>query len=227
METGVRAWSARAVALGIVTTIAVAAAFSLGSTFTSSVAGGDVGDLDAAVRGAIDASNAAPQLLAGMRAGHLSSDQRAAVRDGIRTRLTRYLAGTALTNRLSSFLAWADRIAANPGESRVLSYQLRQVEIDHPVVAGSAATISGRYVIIEEQGYDLPDGRTATFGGTYTQSFAFELQRQASRWVVTAFTDQPLDFVPDPAMDANLDVNPNPAATKEIPKDYVPVPVAP
>lgn len=227
METGVRSSSGRAVALGIVVTVVVAAALSLGSTFTSPAAGGDVGDIDAAIRGAIEASNAAPQLLPGMRAGHLSNEQRAAVRDRIRTRLTRFLAGTALTNRLSTFLAWADRIAANPGESRLLSYQLSGVEIDQPVVAGSAATISGRYVIVEQQGYDLPDGRTATFGGTYTQSFAFELQRLGGRWVVTAFTDQPLDFVPDPAMDANLDVNPNPAATKQIPKEYVPVPVAP
>ena len=63
--------------------------------------------------------------------------------------------------------------------------------------------------------------------GTYTISRSFELQRQGGRWFVTAFTDQPLDFVPDPALDANLDVDPNPAATKQVPKEYVPVPVAP
>lgn len=227
METGVRPWSGRAVALAIVVTVAVVAMLALGSIVTSSAAGTDVGDIDAAVRGAIEASNASPQLLPGMRAGHLSSQQRAAVRDAVRARLTRFLAGTALTNRLSSSLSWADRIAANPGEGRLISYRLGQVEIDHPIVSGSAATISGRYVIVEQQGYDLPDGRTATYGGTYTQSFAFELQRQGGRWFVTAFTDQPLDFVPDPALDANLDVNSNPAATKQIPNEYVPVPVAP
>lgn len=227
METGIRPSRARAFALGIVVIVAVAVVLALGSTFTSSAAGGDVGDIDAVVRGAIEASNAAPQLLPGMRAGHLSEAQRAAVRDAVRTRLTRFLAGTALTNRLSSYLSWADRIAANPGESRLISYRLGRVEIDHPVVSGTSATIAGRYVIVEQQGYDLPDGRTATYGGTYTQSFAFELQRQGGRWFVTAFTDQPLDFIPDPALDANLDVNPNPAATKQVPKEYVPVPVAP
>lgn len=227
METGISAWKGRTVAVAIVTLLALAALLTLGSTFTSSAIGGDVGDIDAAVRGAIEASNGAPQLLPGMRPGRLSNDQRGAVRDAIRNKLTRFFAGTALTNRLSSFLSWADRIASNPGESRLISSQLGQIRLDHPIVAGSAATISGTYAIVEQQGYDLPDGRTATFGGTYTNSFAFELQRHGGRWLVTAFTDQPLDFVPDPAMEANLDINPNPAATKHIPDEYVPVPIAP
>jgi hypothetical protein len=180
------------------------------------VTGGDVGDIPAAVRGAIDAYNEATVLPPGVKAGQFSNSDRQLVRGNIQTNLARHFSSTALTNVLTNVMGWADRIAINPTESRSILYAFIRMDMDTPVTAGNAATVTGTYVMIEKSAWALGDGRTATLGGRYTNRFTYQLERIAGQWFVTAYTDQPVDFVPDPSMESNLDVNPAPEATKAV-----------
>jgi hypothetical protein len=56
-------------------------------------------------------------------------------------------------------------------------------------------------------------------GGLYVQAFTFQLERIGDRWLVTNYADHPADFIPDPALESNLDVNPAPEATKSMPSE--------
>jgi hypothetical protein len=179
--------------------------------------GADVGDLDAAVTGAITALNTGSALPAGVRPGLFSAADREAVRSGIRSNLIGHFTGTALTNILTNQLRWADRIATSSAESHSVYFELLKVLLDEPVMYGESATISGRYVMVEQSAWDLPDGETATIGGTYTNVFTYQLERVGGAWLVTSYTDQPFDFVPDPKLSSNLDLDPNPDATKPPP----------
>ncbi len=94
-------------------------------------------------------------------------------------------------------------------------------------MVGPAAVVSGTYTIRAQGASGLPDGRIATLGGLYIQAFTFQLERIGDRWMVTNYTNHPVDFIPDPALESNLDVNPAPEATKVIPSErpFVPPPL--
>lgn len=188
-----------------------------------SVSGGDTGDLETAVRGAIDVNAGITALPAGVLPGHFTATDRQALREAIRTKYVQYFAGTALTNRLSNLLSWVDRVAADPAEPHLLFYRVASVDIDPWTVAGDSATVTGTYTVIDKSGWALPGGQMATNGGSYTSSFAFEMERRSGRWFVTSFTVQPQDYSPDPSMDSNLDANPAPEETKHIPDQYTPL----
>lgn len=186
----------------------------------------DRATLAAIVSDALTTNTETTKLPDGLRPGHINDSDRKALRAQIDARFAKNFAGPAFTNRLNGLLSWADRIAHDPTVPRVKSAKIKSVEIDAPVISGDTATLTGTYDLIEQQAYDTPSGVTATYGGTYTDSFALQLERRGQVWMVTAFSEQPLDFVPDPAMESNLDVDPNPGATKP-PVDGVPVPVNP
>ncbi len=179
--------------------------------------GADVGDRTAAVTGAITALNTGSMLPAGVRPGLFSAADREAAKSHIRSNLIGHFGGTALTNILTNQLRWADRIATSSAESHSVAFQLLKVLMDESIMYGNSATISGRYVMDEQSAWSLPDGETATVGGTYTNVFTYQLERAGSVWLVTSYTDQPFDFVPDPKLSNNLDVDPNPDATKPPP----------
>lgn len=184
----------------------------------------DVGDIRGAVAGAIEALNRDTILPPDVRPGRFSEVDRQRLRAASRTNLAQHFAGQALTNALTNHLEWIDRIAVNAAESWGIFADLVRLDMDEPVMVGPAAVVSGTYTLRAQGASGLPDGRIATLGGTYTQAFTFQLERIGDRWLVTSYTDHPVDFLPDPALESNLDVNPAPGATKFIPSErpYVP-----
>lgn len=187
----------------------------------------DVGDIRGAVAGAIEALNRDPILPPDVRPGHFSEADRQRLRAASRTNLAQHFAGQALTNALTNHLEWIDRIAVNAAESWGIFADLVRLDMDEPVMVGPAAVVSGTYTLRAQGASGLPDGRIATLGGTYIQAFTFQLERIGDRWLVTSYTDHPVDFIPDPALESNLDVDPAPGATKFIPSErpYVPPPL--
>jgi len=176
---------------------------------------------------AIVTNNVLTMLPEGIRPGHFSDSDRQAVRGHINQEFMRTFAGTALTNRLNGFLAWADRIAKDPAQPRLLAFKLLDLSLDAPTVLDDVATVTGTYSMSLKQAYDTPDGVTATYGGTYTNAFTLQTERRGTTWFVTAFTEQPTGFVRDPSFESNLDVNPAPGATKPPTDDNPPVPANP
>jgi hypothetical protein len=181
---------------------------------SSSVAGNDIGDIKGVVRDAIETNAGITLLPSGLAPGSIKDADRKALKATISAKYQQYFAGAAFTNRLTGLFAWVDRIAAKSSEGRLISYALATLDMDPPLVQGTSATVTGTYSLIEKQGYDLPDGRIATYGGTYTNDFTFTLERRSGRWYVVEFSDQPIDFVNDPAMASNLDVDPGAMSTK-------------
>lgn len=187
----------------------------------------DPNELRPAVERAVVTNNMLTTLPDGVRPGHFSDDDRKAVRGHISLEFMKSFAGGALTNRMNGFLAWADRIAKDPTQPRLLSFKLLNLSMDPPAVLDDVATVTGTYSMLLKQGYDTPGGVTATYGGTYTNAFTVQLDRRGNAWFVTAFAEQPTDFVRDPSLESNLDVNPAPGATKPPTGDNPPVPVNP
>jgi len=187
----------------------------------------DPNELRAAVERAVVTNNQLTMLPGGVRPGHFSDSDRQAVRGHITQEFMKAFAGGALTNRMNGFLAWADRIAKDPTQPRLLSLKLLNLSMDPPAVLDDVATVTGTYSMLLKQAYDTPAGVTATYGGTYTNAFTVQLDHRGSAWLVTAFAEQPTDFVRDPSLESNLDVNPAPGATKPPTGDNPPVPVNP
>ncbi len=183
--------------------------------------------LTTVANGALRTNNELTALPPGLRPGHINDEDRQRLRASINARFARDFAGAAFTNRLNGLLAWADRISTDPTQPRVLSADLINVHLDPPVVRSDVATLTGVYDLVEKQAYDTPLGVTATFGGTFTNSFVMQLERRGSTWLVTAFSEQPVGFVRDPSMESNLDVDPNPGATKPPVDTIVPFPIDP
>jgi hypothetical protein len=183
----------------------------------------EVTALRAAVEQAIIGSNQATSLPQGARAGHLTSVERAGLRDAITANLARSFKAGALANRLDGLLRWADQIAADATVPRVLALKLVDVSFEPPAMPANAATLDGTYVMSLKQAYDTTLGVTATYGGTYTNTFTAEMSKSGGRWFVTGYTEGPKDFVPDRALESNLGLDPAPGATKPaIPSDRPP-----
>jgi hypothetical protein len=188
----------------------------------------DRAQLRAVTERAVVTNNVITMLPEGFRPGHFTDNDRQTVRGRINQKFMDTYAGTALTNRLNGFLAWADRIATDPTQPRLLSFKLLNLSLDPPTVLDDVATVTGTYSMLLKQGYDTADGITATYGGTYTNAFTLQLEhRGGSAWFVTAFSEQPTGFVRDPSLESNLDVNPAPGETKPPTDDNPPVPVNP
>lgn len=191
------------------------------------VTGSDVGDIRAAVADAIEALNRDVNLPPDVRPGHFTASDRARLRAASRSNLAAHFVGQALTNALTNHLEWIDRIAVDASESWGVFSELVRLDMDEPVMVGPAAVVTGTYTLRAQAASGLPDGRIATTGGLYVQAFTFQLERVGDRWLVANYTDHPVDFIPDPALESNLDVNPAPGATKVVPSErpYVPPPL--
>ncbi len=218
-----RSFAARAAAVAAVAGLALFGVASL----VSSAAGVNPHDLEAVATRAIEVNNRSTMLPAAYAPGRLTADQHRSLRATIQSSYVGVFAGPALANRLNGFLSWADRIAADPSQPRALTADIASVSFDPPVVSGDTATVTGTYVLVEKQAYDTPSGVTATLGGRYTNSFAMELSKRGAVWMVTGYSEQPVDFAADPSMSSNLDVDPNPGATKPPVGDPQPIDPAP
>jgi hypothetical protein len=175
---------------------------------------GSPGDIPAAVKDALSARQTVMILPANLHAGSLTQADKDSLKSNVRAVLAPRWGGTALTNVLTNAFAWIDRVATNPTEGYALTFDLVSVQLDPPILANGAATVTGTYRFIAQQGYGLPDGRQATYGGTYTNRFTFELQHGDAGWYVSAYTDEPIGMEPNPSFESNLNVDPNPEATK-------------
>lgn len=213
-------------ALLILAGLAAAAAL-LVALLPRGVTWSDVGNIRAAVADAILALNRDGILPPDVRPGHFTAADRQRLRAASRSNLAAHFAGQALTNILTNHLEWIDRIAVDAAESWGIFDELVRLDMDEPLMIGPAAVVSGTYTLREQSASGLPDGRIATLGGTYIEAFTFQLERIGDRWMVTNYTDHPVDFIRDPALESNLDVNPAPEATKFIPSErpFVPPPL--
>lgn len=170
-------------------------------------------------------------LPANMKAGHMTDDDRQALRAGIRGKYAEVFAGSAFTNRINGLLAWADRITVDGTQSHALSATIEAIRFDDvPLVSGDIVTVSGTYDLRSQQAWETATGVLVKAGGLYTSSFAMQLERRGNgkAWFVTSYSAAPGNFVPDPALEENLGVDPNPGATKPPSGDDAPpVPVDP
>jgi hypothetical protein len=199
------------------------------AALSQSTAGGDVGDIRAAVRTAIEAEMQVTALPENLRPGHVSDVERQSLKEHIRAEYAQSFARTALTEKLSNVQAIVDRIATDPSAPHLLFYELVSLDMDDPIIAGNSATVTGTFVIRTKSAWDWPDGRTATIGGTGSDSFAFQLERIGGSWFVVYESEQPGDVVPDPSMESNLNP-PSPEETKSVPTEQpykVPPPLQP
>ena len=203
----------------------------LATQATQSAAKPDPAAIQAVVVRAIEIDEGISELPAGAKAGHLTDVERSSLRANIRTRYETVFAGPAFTNRLNGLLAWADRVAMDGTESRVLWSEITAVRFDDvPLVSGDTVTVSGTYDVRAQSAWDTTTGVTVKDGGIYTNSFAMTLERRGNgnAWFVTSYSIAPVDYVPDPALGENLDIDPNPGATKPPSGDDAPaVPVDP
>lgn len=189
----------------------LAVALIMKSTATSA---GSAGDIPAAVKDALVARQTVMILPANLRAGTLNQADKDSLKTSVRSTLGSRWGGTALTNVLTNTYAWIDRVATNPAEGYALTFELISVQLDPPILANGAATVTGTYTFVEKQGYGLPDGRQATYGGTYRNRFTFELLHGDTGWYVSSYTDDQIGMEPNPSFESNLDIDPNPGATK-------------
>ena len=122
--------------------------------------------------------------------------------------------GEALDTEMKNVEGWRDRIASDASEGQLLTYEFVELVVDELVLKSGVATVTGSYVITEKQAYGLPDGRLATYGGTYTNGFIATVSTGPSGWRVTTFDVEPRDLVNNEEFASNLDVDPNPSETK-------------
>lgn len=205
-----RSLAARAAVLVAAVGIGVFGAAAL----AQSAARPDLANLEAVATRALEVNNRSTMLPANYAPGRLTAEQHRSLRASIQSSYAGVFAGPALTNRLNGFLSWADRIATDGSQPTTISADIVSVAFDPPAVTGDTASLTGTYDIVLKQGYQTTTGVSATLGGRYTNSFAMELSSRGAAWVVTGFSEQPVNFVPDPSMNSNLDVDPNPGATK-------------
>ena len=159
-------------------------------------------------------------LPANARAGLMSDTDRQALRSGSRGTYAEAFARPAFTNRLNGLLMWADRITVDGTQPHALSATITAIRFDDlPMISGDVVTVSGTYDLRSQQAWETAGGVTVKAGGTYTNSFAMQLERRGagSSWFVTSYS-----------LSENLDVNPNADATKPPYGDEVPpIPVDP
>lgn len=175
---------------------------------------------------AIVIANTATELPNELKPGHFLDSERASLRGRITQDLMSTFADGALTGRMNGYLAWVDRIAKDPTQPRTLSFSLVSLSMDPPAVLYDVATVTGTYVMSAKQAYNTGGGITATYGGTYTNAFTLQIEHLGSAWFVTAYSEQPIAFVPNASFESNLDVNPAPDATKS-PTDNPPIQLNP
>lgn len=96
------------------------------------VTGSDVGDIRAAVAGAIEALNRGVVLPPDVRPGHFTAADRERLRAATRSNLAAHFAGQALTNALTNHLEWIDRIAVDAAESWGIFADLVRLDMGRP-----------------------------------------------------------------------------------------------
>jgi hypothetical protein len=207
--------------------VAVGGAITLvGTQVATSAPKPDKATMEAVVTRAIEIDETMTKLPLGAKAGHLTDADRSTLRANIRTSYASVFAGPAFTNRLNGLLTWADRIATDPTQSHVLFSDIQSIRFDDiPAVNGDTITATGVFDVRAQSAWDTTDGITVKDGGIYTNSFAMTLERKGNgnSWFVTSYSISPLDYIPDPALGENLDINPNPEATKPPSGDDAPV----
>ena len=131
------------------------------------------------------------------RVGDLTAGDREIVMTAAADALREGFDGEALETHLKNVEAWRDRIASERIRGAALAYEFGELTIDEMVLKSGVASVTGSYVITEKQGFGLPDGRLATYGGTYTNGFIATVSTSPTGWRVITFDVEPRDFVPN------------------------------
>lgn len=182
-----------------VTAIAVVALVATHG-FGSVGAAKDDGAIRSAVKTAISDDLGAYVLPPGFVPGRASDSARRAVRDQMTQRIDKHFTRGLRARLLNSELPWADEISTGYDQVFDLTVRVEDFTLFSLVTDGSAATVTGGYVVYIKHAQAMDDqGHLVTWGGRSTSSFTATVVSEDGQWKVSDLTATQTAFEDDPS----------------------------
>jgi hypothetical protein len=151
-----------------------------------------------AVRGAIGTYYLESELPPGDEPGYLSSTEHEALRTRIIADFEAYYTGSALSDRLTHTLQWADTVAT---VACVRTTVARIVAFDGQIASmgDGTAVVAGTYSVYQVNTAGS-EPALSTWGGTLSMSYVASLDAVGGTWLLSSLDLQQREFAPDPSL---------------------------